>query len=189
MSLKTPFGEIRAPTCSGSQTVKTASRTSLKNRNNWHHYWLIDCSKEEYFVDENSCCHTINVALIEDGKPYIGIVYSSGDDILYYSALDKGAFKKVDHRKPTTLDTDTLISAQNVGFGVQSTSNPGYLLCQLAETKDFGGVIIEESKEWDTAAGHAILLSLGMNLIDISNHKIVKYNKCSWQNPDTKIIE
>ena len=154
---------------------------SLEKRKAWHHFWLIDCF--EYNSEE----YTINVALIEDGRPYIGIIYSVSSDILYYSAIDKGAFKAVNDLEPIALTN--LKNTLKTDEEFRQSSNIGWQLSQLAEIPDQKDISFKTSKEWQTAAGHAILMSTGLNLVQISNNQTLKYNKLVWLNPEIKVIE
>ena len=154
---------------------------SLEKRKAWHHFWLIDC------FEYNSGEYTINVALIEDGRPYIGIIYSVSSDILYYSAIDKGAFKAVNDLEPIALTN--LKNTLKTDEEFRQSSNIGWQLSQLAEIPDQKDISFKTSKEWQTAAGHAILMSTGLNLVQISNNQTLKYNKLDWLNPEIKVIE
>ena len=105
-----PFKELIKLNANIPIVSKNKHDIPLKDRKSWHHYWLIDCSEEKYLSADSSCGYVVNVALVEDGKPYIGIVYASRDDVLYYSALDKGAFKVVDHQKPISINNGLMPS-------------------------------------------------------------------------------
>lgn len=159
----------------------------LKKRENRHHFWLVDCSELRNLSDNNTIGFVVNVALIEDGRPYIGIVYSSFDDLLYYSVLDKGAFKKQGNHEPQSITESSLKMDQATNRHIPETSNIGLQLCQFAEMQSFSDLVLDESKEWHTAAGHAILTGLGLKLIDTSSNQILQYNKADWQNPVIKI--
>jgi 3'-phosphoadenosine 5'-phosphosulfate (PAPS) 3'-phosphatase len=161
----------------------------LEKRKNWHHFWLVDCSESRNLSDNKTIGFVINVALIEDGRPYLGIVYSSFHDLLYYAALDKGAFKVMGNREPQQITTSPLQPPQGTNNHLQESSNIGLQLCQFAEMKSITDPVFEESKEWHTAAGHAVLLSLGLNLIVMSDSQILQYNKAGWQNPVFKILK
>ena len=151
----------------------------LAKRNAWHHFWLIEC-----FEENNN--YVINVALIEDGSPYIGIIYSSSLDILYYSAIDKGAFKAMNDEEPIALTH--MKDSQKLDKEFSENSNIGWQLSQLAENPDQADISFKTSKEWQTAAGHAILMSTGLNLVESANDQTLKYNKTDWLNPEITVI-
>ena len=151
----------------------------LAKRNAWHHFWLID-----YFEENNN--YVINVALIEDGRPYIGIIYSSSLDILYYSAIDKGAFKAMNDEEPIALTH--LKDSQKLDKELSENSNIGWQLSQLAENPDQADISFKSSKEWQTAAGHAILMNAGLYLVESANDQTLKYNKTDWLNPEITVI-
>lgn len=161
----------------------------IENRKSWHHYWLVDCSESSNLVDNKVHGYVINVALIEDGIPYIGIVYSPSYDVLYYSAIDKGAFKAINNKEPIPMTKNHLKATQELDNNLQEISNIGWKLCQSTENSEQIGTTFEESREWHTAAGHAILMSIGLNLVETSNNQILKYNKTDWLNPVVKLIK
>jgi len=152
----------------------------LVNRKVWHHFWLLDC-----FGDNNN--YVINVALIEDGLPYIGIIYSASLDILYYSAIDKGAFKAINDVEPIALTH--LKNTQKLDKEFRESTNIGWQLSQFAVNPDQADISFKTSKEWQTAAGHAILMSTGLNLVESANNQTLKYNKTDWLNPEIKVIQ
>jgi 3'(2'), 5'-bisphosphate nucleotidase len=63
------------------------------NRKNWKYIWIIDpLDGTREFVKRNGE-FTVNIALIENGKPIIGIIYSPVSRNLYFSSSLDGSYK------------------------------------------------------------------------------------------------
>ncbi len=61
-------------------------------RYKWKHFWMIDpLDGTKEFIKKNSE-FTVNIALIEDGQPILGVIYVPVYDLLYY-ASKVGSFK------------------------------------------------------------------------------------------------
>lgn len=70
---------------------------SYENRSKWERIWIVDpLDGTKEFVKRNGE-FTVNIALIEDHKPVIGVIYSPAFKYLYYAAKGKGSFKISEH--------------------------------------------------------------------------------------------
>ncbi|HRH10736.1 MAG TPA: 3'(2'),5'-bisphosphate nucleotidase CysQ [Bacteroidia bacterium] len=83
-------------------------------RKNWKHIWIIDpLDGTREFVKRNGE-FTVNIALIEDGQPIIGVIYSPVSRNLYFSSRESGSFKVSGHDvlqlTNEKLDLDKLIA-------------------------------------------------------------------------------
>jgi len=68
---------------------------SYEIRKNYKQYWLIDpLDGTKEFIKKNDE-FTVNVALIENGEPILGVVYAPVLGHLYYGEKNKGAYKAV----------------------------------------------------------------------------------------------
>ncbi|BCG64114.1 MAG: hypothetical protein methR_P1880 [Methyloprofundus sp.] len=169
--------------------TNTQNDTPLETRAAWNHFWLISCSEGSAQLENDAVGYTINLALIEDGLPYLGIIYIPETDTLYYAATDKGAFKVQGNNSPIRLESplaNNLTNDTNTQK-ISSTQSIGSLLCQAAENNAASHFAIESSKEWQTAAVQAILKTLGLTLIDDTSNAELKYNKQHWVNAPTSI--
>ena len=64
-----------------------------EERKNWNQFWLVDpLDGTKEFVKRNGE-FTVNIALIENGKPIMGVIYVPVTDVLYYGDMKEGAFK------------------------------------------------------------------------------------------------
>jgi len=86
------------------------------------------------------------------------------------------------HMEPQTLD---LIDQINKNRGEVTLKEKGSALkfCDLIEGRSDLYVRYSPTWEWDTAAGHALLLAHGGALFHISSHTPLQYNKAELTNP------
>lgn len=67
-------------------------------RKNWDCFWLIDpLDGTKEFIKKNDE-FTINIALINDTKPILGIIYLPVKDIFYFAIKDFGSYKLENYR-------------------------------------------------------------------------------------------
>lgn len=66
-------------------------------RNDWEFFWLVDpLDGTKEFIKRNGE-FTVNIALIKDGDPVMGVIYTPVTSTLYYADFNIGAFRtKVD---------------------------------------------------------------------------------------------
>ncbi|QCI21893.1 3'(2'),5'-bisphosphate nucleotidase [Buchnera aphidicola (Hyadaphis tataricae)] len=153
---------------------------TLNNCYAWKDYWLIDpLDGTKEFLNKNGE-FTVNISLIKNGCPILGVIYAPCFDILY-SAFEKSAWKEVKSRS-FKEKIHTFSSNHHIPVLVTSRSHPdqelpNYLknikqyhikkigsslkFCLIAEGSAqiyprFGNTYI-----WDTAAGQAIVTASG----------------------------
>src|SRR6476469_3351426 len=62
-------------------------------RRSWQRFWLVDpLDGTKEFLSHNGE-FTVNIALIEDGEPVIGVVYAPALDLMYTAAKGLGAWR------------------------------------------------------------------------------------------------
>ncbi len=166
----------------------------IDNRKAWNHFWLIDCSEGQPFLNDESVGYTVNIALIEDGYPYLGIVYAPALDVLYYASLGKGAYRVEGNENPVRIEhekNEGLISQKiKKPANLLSNTNVSWKLCQSLGEQDILGLNVCASMEWQTAAGHAFIKAVGHNkLLDSVSNNELMYNKRDWKNPQITVGE
>jgi 3'(2'), 5'-bisphosphate nucleotidase len=68
---------------------------TFEDRVDWEKFWLIDpLDGTKEFINKRSE-YTINIALIKNGNPVMGVVYAPILKTLYYGSEEIGSFKKV----------------------------------------------------------------------------------------------
>ncbi|MXP56387.1 3'(2'),5'-bisphosphate nucleotidase CysQ [Pantoea sp. Mhis] len=171
-----------------------------KIRQYWHKYWLIDpLDGTKEFIKHNGE-FTINIALIEYGKPTLGVIYAPILNTIYAANSGK-AWKEKDGHKikicvkksyPPLITLSRSHSNKNskelkeflYKIGEHQIINVGSSLkfCLIAEGKAqiyprFGSTNI-----WDTAAGHAVAVAAGAYVHDWSGKELDYFPRKSFLN-------
>lgn len=168
---------------------------------NGERFWLVDgLDGTREFLDRNGE-FTINIGLIDAGVPVLGVVYAPAIDTLYEGAAGVGAFvEKTGGRSgifcrlpsPDGLDVvgsrshgDAVAMAKFLsGMTVRGMTSAGSSLkfCLVAEGRADIYPRLGRTMEWDTAAGHAVLLAAGGAVFDL-RHRPLRYGKPGHENP------
>jgi len=174
----------------------------FEERQSWSRYWLIDpLDGTREFIQKNGE-FTINIALIENQQPILGVVYAPVLNLMYYAVQGEGSYKVTEDSKVKKILVSKKCAKPIRVTGSQSfTSNEfinfvrclpncevinlGSALksCLVAE----GGADIYPrfglTSEWDTAATQCILEEAGGHLVGL-DIKPLRYNtKDSLLNP------
>lgn len=68
----------------------------FEDRKNWERFWMVDpLDGTKEFIKRNGE-FTVNIALIDDGEPILGVIYVPVKGICYLGAKELGAFKIMD---------------------------------------------------------------------------------------------
>jgi hypothetical protein len=138
-----------------------------QERGKWNHFWLVDPLDGEagFAVPEGG--FTVNIALIEDGKPLYGVVHAPDADLTYYATAGKQAYLARGDGTPQALTGD----APPAG---PPTDPPSLALrlCLLAR-----GQSLADTQEWHTAAAQVVVGALGWRLHSCGSQDDLKYNK------------
>lgn len=62
-------------------------------RKNWERLWIVDPLDGTKEFIKHSDEYTVNIALVEDKKPMMGVVYAPAMDLLYYGVVGHGSYK------------------------------------------------------------------------------------------------
>ena len=173
-----------------------------KVRKHWTNYWLIDpLDGTKEFIKKNGE-FTINIALIENNKPVIGIIYAPFLGNLFFSKKNSGAYKINTRNNLNTLQYAIKLNVDNtekekvIIIGSRSHSNSDFdkwiknnfnnyeiiqkgsslKFCEIAEGNADLYPRFGPTSEWDIAAGHIILEEAGGKLKSLDNKDLV-YNK------------
>lgn len=179
---------------------------SYDERKDWSLVWLVDpLDGTKEFIKKNGE-FTVNIALIANGKPVLGVVGIPARNHMYYAVEGKGAFKTDENGNTTQLhiaeprkDTIALIGSRShpspefdaylkdmeskyatVDFVPAGSS---LKFCLVAEGKADVYPRLGPTMEWDTAAGHAVVLEAGARVKVYGSDKDLDYNKENLLNP------
>lgn len=168
---------------------------AYETRSTWQQFWLVDPLDGTQEFIHRSGQFTVNIALIEAGKPILGVIFVPLKGLIYYGAIGLGCYKKEVGKLPHTLQVrqwqkgnelilvttrkelhEELQHHLNVLAPVEVTYRSSSLkFCLLAE--GLGDIYLRKKKihEWDTAAGQCILEAAGGIVLD-SNWTPLRYN-------------
>lgn len=165
-------------------------------------FWLVDpLDGTREFVHRNGE-FTVNVALIEDGQPVLGVVHAPALLRLFGGVSGSGAFVEDENgRRPIRCrevpsEGVTVLASRSHGNPValeaflagRSVAEVKYAgsslkLCLLAAGEADLYPRFGRTMEWDIAAGHAVLAAAGGSVVDLSGRPLV-YGKAGFENPD-----
>ncbi|WP_207461480.1 3'(2'),5'-bisphosphate nucleotidase CysQ [Azospirillum sp. SYSU D00513] len=165
-------------------------------------FWLVDpLDGTKEFISRNGE-FTVNIALIEGGRPVLGVVYAPATGDLYAGAGPGTAVHWVEGRhdypikvRPSPAVGLTVVASRShgdpgetetflAGFNVKERISCGSSLkfCAVAEGKADLYPRFGPTSEWDTAAGHAVLLAAGGRVEQPDGSPLV-YGKDDILNP------
>lgn len=175
--------------------------TPFDERRSWGRFWLVDpLDGTKEFIQRNGE-FTVNIALVEGGRPVWGVVYVPAQDTLFWGGAGRGAWVRRDAAPPEPLrvrpapaDGLTVVQSRShpspeldaylEAFRVAGALSVGSSLkfCALAEGRADLYPRLGPTMEWDTAAGQAVLEGAGGRVTDLDGRPLA-YNKPSLLNP------
>ena len=172
---------------------------SYEERKNWEIYWCVDpLDGTKEFIKRNGE-FTVNIALIYNNAPVLGIIYVPVTGIMYYGGQVIGSWKIEPNTAPQQLKVTAHVDEWiSVGSRTHSSDEEAELLAKYNITNTIAAgsslkfcMIAEGSAqiyyrhgptmEWDTAAGHAIAVNSGA-FVTQPDGSAFNYNKASLLN-------
>ncbi|WP_076590885.1 3'(2'),5'-bisphosphate nucleotidase CysQ [Herminiimonas arsenitoxidans] len=172
-------------------------------RQAWQRFWLIDpLDGTKEFIKRNGE-FTVNIALIENGVPILGVVYAPALKTCYYGASGVGAFVKRGDLNPQPIvvasyDVNEImrvvISRSHCNSRTQKLLDQmgeyecirigsSLKMCLVAEGAAHFYPRLGQTMEWDTAAAHAVVCAAGGCVQDREGLQL-RYNKSDLRNLD-----
>ena len=166
-----------------------------------HRWWLVDpLDGTREFVSRNGE-FTVNIALIEDGVPLLGVVYVPVQDLLYAGLVGQGAWttasgvRRAIRCRAVPPEGWTLACSRSHGDEAATAAwlngRPVAATIQAGSSLKFGLIAagladvyprLGRTMEWDTAAGHAVLRAAGGDVTDLAGAPL-RYGKPGHENP------
>ncbi|ANI30718.1 adenosine-3'(2'),5'-bisphosphate nucleotidase [Yersinia entomophaga] len=171
-------------------------------RQHWQRYWLVDpLDGTKEFLNRNGE-FTVNIALIEQGAPILGVVYTPVTDVMY-SAENGQAWKEEGGRRMQIQVRDAQLPLVVVSrshsddelrdylaqLGEHQTVSVGSSLkfCLVAEGKAQLYPRFGPTNVWDTAAGHAVAVAAGAQVNDWQGKPLSYTPRESFLNPGFRV--
>lgn len=165
-------------------------------RAQWRRYWLVDpLDGTKEFVQRNGQ-FTVNIALIEEHEPILGVVRVPVTGLCYFAVRGHGAFREKPGQPPQPITVKPLQADEPVRVvGSRSHGGPGLQqfvaalgahelvtigsslkLCQVAEGTADVYPRLGPTSEWDTAAAQAIVEVAGGRVVSARTGEPLRYN-------------
>jgi len=178
-------------------------------RKNWDTFWLVDPLDGTKEFIKKSGEFTVNIALIKNGSPVMGVVHMPTTGTTYSALTGLGAFKQEGRDEPSEeikvagyndgrLKVVASVSHRNAELeeflrsietalekkgGIEALSMGSSLkLCLVAEGAAHLYPRIGPTMEWDTGAAHCVVIAAGGRVTDLTGEDL-KYNKENLLNP------
>jgi 3'(2'), 5'-bisphosphate nucleotidase len=167
-------------------------------------FWLVDpLDGTKEFIKRNGE-FTVNIALIENGRPTLGIVLAPATDTLWRGAAGLGADKSerggpfaAIHTRPAPAngltacasrshaiysDLDIWFRSNNLIVADRVQAGSSLKFCLIAEGKADIYPRFGPTNEWDTAAGQGVLEAAGGEVV-MTDGRPLAYGKPGFSNP------
>lgn len=184
-----------------------SAATPYATRKSWHKYWLVDpLDGTREFIKRNGE-FTVNIALIENHQPVLGVVHIPVTGITYYASSHNGAYKQSPTEKPVQIFTRKTSPDHFTVAGSRShASEKQHAFCNALGNADIISIgsslkfcLVAEGKvdiyprfgptsEWDTAAAQCIVVEAGGMVTDDEFNTLHYNTKESLLNPDFLVI-
>lgn len=165
-------------------------------RQSWRRYWLVDPLDGTKEFVKRTGEFTVNIALIDNHQPVLGVVRVPVTGLCYFAALGHGAFREEPGRPPQPIAVKPLQPGEPVRVvGSKSHGGPGLQkfvaalgphqlvtigsslkLCQVAEGAADVYPRMGLTSEWDTAAAQAIVEVAGGCVVSAETGQPLRYN-------------
>ncbi len=165
----------------------------FEERKGWSHFFLVDpLDGTKDFIAQNNQ-FTVNIALIQDGKPVLGVVSLPAFDEIFFAESGQGAWARIDgHTESLPLEKPAgkilaksllhdnprlkqFAEDNQVDQCIKMSS--AVRLSRLAQGRINLCMITSRSKEWDIAAGHVLLGETGGRILTLQSRQEPTYNK------------
>jgi 3'(2'), 5'-bisphosphate nucleotidase len=176
-------------------------------RGRWRRYWLVDpLDGTKEFIKRNGE-FTVNIALIEEGAPVLGVVYLPVTGTCYYAAREHGARRVHRGGEADRLNTRKTRAGHLAAAGSRShgserqsrffealgkgaeiiTAGSSLKFCLVAEGRVDIYPRFGPTSEWDTAAAQCVVEEAGGRVTDL-HLRPLRYNKESLLNPEFLVM-
>lgn len=193
---------LRALTPEVPVLSEEASDISFEQRQAWTRYWLVDpLDGTKEFVSRNGE-FTVNIALIENHVPVLGVVHVPVTSTTYTGTTGGGAFRQIDGQSPEPLRVRAPVGSPLRIVG--SRSHRGDTLDQylpklgpyelIAVGSSLKFCLVAEgsadfyprfgpTSEWDTAAAQAVVEAAGGAVVKTNGEQLRYNTKADLLNP------
>lgn len=181
------------PVLSEESPVETATRLQ------WKSFWLVDPldGTKDFIARDDE--FTVNVALIEDHEPVLGVVAAPALNLLYFGVRGHGAYRVeagsrtrifaqsnrtelvcADSRFHASSETEIFCRQNRIATLLRFGSSVKF--CKLAEGEIDVYPRFGPTMEWDIAAAHIVAKEAGCQVLEMKSRSELRYNKADLRN-------
>lgn len=183
-----------------------AALATFEDRQSWQEYWLVDpLDGTKEFVKRNGE-FTVNIALIENHRPALGVVGRPTEDLVFYGDTEqRNAWKlstsskeriscaegdpvnirSMQSRRRVDPRAEQFLANLEQETGVISRDFRGSSLKFLALAEGQADIYLQPggTSEWDTGAAHAVLAAAGGRVMTFAGDELCYNTQSSVLNP------
>lgn len=175
---------------------------SFNTRSLWSEFWLVDpLDGTKEFIKRNGE-FTVNIALVRDHEPVLGVVHVPAHDRDYFGYQGGGSFlaerdgypEAISVRKPAASPRRVVGSRSHLGSSLESylervgqhimvPMGSSLKICLVAAGDADVYPRLGPTSEWDTAAAQAVVENAGGQVVDIHGKRLMYNTKADVLNP------
>lgn len=178
-----------------------SENSSYQERKHWGTFWLIDPLDGTREFVKNRPDFTVNIALVHEQQPVLGVIYLPMADQLYFAALGDHAYRQDQSNSPIEIHVNQKTpsspkicsSRYHTGKSMQAFLDAVGDHELIARGSSIKSCLVADGSadiyprfgptwEWDTAAAQCIIVQAGGYLTTL-DMKSLAYNKESLLNP------
>lgn len=182
----------------------------LAQRSNWERYWLVDpLDGTQEFIARSGDFATI-IALIEDNKPILGVVYAPVSGVTYYACHDLGAWKIMPSNEKVRInihqhngpkhpiamavsrrqDVASIMGRMNSEwrYDLVPLGSAALKACLVAEGAVDCYLRVGPTGEWDTAATQCIVEEAGGKILSTALQPLSYNERDTLENPNFIVV-
>ena len=172
-----------------------------EERLGWERFWLVDPLDGTKEFIKKTGQFTVNIALIENGEPTLGVVLAPASDLEYFASRGNGAFKRLGQAEPLPIHVSEadkarlriVASRDHAGPKVASmlenlpdaelvSMGSSLKFCLVAEGAADLYPRFVPTMEWDTGAAQCILEEAGGAVCTLDGYRLA-YGREDLRNP------
>jgi 3'(2'), 5'-bisphosphate nucleotidase len=182
---------------------ETIKKNKLKKRQT---FWLVDPIDGTGSYIKGGSEYTLNVGLIVNRKPVAGIIYAPKKKRLFYSLGKNQSYEIFNKKKNIKLNCKQNLKREKIAL--TNSPHPSNTILKIMKKHKINNFVNMRSslkfcmiaasefdlyaararaREWDIAAGHAIVENAGASVRTHSNKKIF-YGKKGFKNPSILVL-
>lgn len=181
----------------------------LQQRKKWARYWLVDPLDGTQEFVAGRADFAVNIALVENGKPVLGVIHAPVTKTTFWAVTGLGAHKVFNGKSkqvqaqevdPETtclrvaisrvqkLETITKFIKPGVDLEFVSMGSAALKSCLVAEGAADIYIRVGPTGEWDTGAPQVIVEEAGGCILDSEYGELTYNQRESVMNPDFMVV-